>query len=259
MAENNPSAQSMRDWGTKLDVSGLKDPAIKDLITDFTARRKEGWKLLEELDLPRDTVREFTLPNFLAHIETIAPANVTHNWFVLMEKRGQGAGRYRKGGLKSGDIRGFVEEAINKNNLNPEEFDVWIADNYPQIYGGNIIINPEGDLLAEFIHGNQGVMAEGRYNPKEHGPRYTVTRAPYTNSFRYSWDDADTPDGAPLRELLYRTIMSIPHEGENRDMKFRPGYYEFMLTDKTGTGQLQPSFIDCRQSAPMTALPGTHP
>lgn len=175
-----------------------------------------------------------------------------------MEKRGAGAGRYRKGGLASSDIRGFVESAISENNLNPEEFDVWIADNYPQIYGDNIIISTDGNVLAEFIHGNQGVMAEGRYNPAEHGERYIVTRDPYTNSFRYSWDDAEAPDGAPLRELLHQTIMSIPHEGEGREMQFRPGYYEFMLTDKTGSGQLQPNFIDCRQSAPMTTLPKTH-
>ena len=256
MAENKPSPQSMRDWGEKLRAGGKLSPDMQALVADFSAQRKEGWKLLEELDLPRDTVREFTLLEFLTRIEEIAPANVTHNWFVLIEKRSQGAGRYRKADLKSGDIRGFVESTIAKNQLNPVEFDVWIADNYPQIYGGNIVVGTDGNLLAEFIHGNQGVMAEGRYNASEHGPRYTVTRDPYTNSFRYSWNDTDAPDGAPLRELLHRTIMSIPHEGENRDMKFRPGYYEFMLTDKTGSGQLQPSFIDCRQSAPMTTLPG---
>jgi hypothetical protein len=48
--------------------------------------------------------------------------------------------------------------------------------------------------------------------------------------------------------------MSIPHEGEGREMKFTPGYYEFHLVREDNSKDLEPKFVDCRQDEVLSSF-----
>lgn len=261
MTEYTQKKMSMRDWGlrTAEEVRKKSDPKLADLAEDFTAARTVGWKLMEEMDLPHSRDKhKMPLTEFLPQLEHILSLDAKHLWFVLLEDH-KGEHRYRKPELSSAEAREFVKTTIAEHELNPEEYDILFSDNHKQIYGGNIMIGHDGAVYIEFIHGNQGIIADGSYSPAKHGEFFKVTRDPGYNSFKYSWEDGEATDNVPLRQLIYRTLMCIPHEGEGREMKFTAGYYEFSLVEKDPTKGLEPLFLDCRTDASFTAPPSGYP
>lgn len=246
---------SMRGWGKALEQHAGSQPNLDSLSAALTAPRSVGWERLDALNLPRYTVRTFPLSEFVKHIDTALPGDGTQLWFVLMERHDGGPGRYRKPGLTRSEVKQFVADTIATYHIDTAEFDASVTENYPQIYGGNIVINKDGYILAEFHKGNQGVIADGSFDTEKHGQLYKVTRDPILGTFKYSWEDSRDTDDVLLREKIYQTLMHIPHEGEGRDTVFTPGYYEFALVRKDADKDLEPIFLDCRNDDSLNTTP----
>lgn len=242
---------SMVAWGRGLEKAGVADVGMVEALK---ADRFKGWKRVEQLGLPRYELKTSSLDSFLENFAEIIPKDEKRDWFVLLEPR-KGGMRYRKTLLKSSEIVDFVETTVSDNNLDASNYDIAISESLPQEYGGNIIIDKNGKILAEISKGGQGVVAEGTHDQEKHGNLFTVRRDQFLGSFKYSWEDGEETNGVALRAAVNKTIMSIPHEGEDREIKFTPGYYEFHLVRKDGEEGLQPVFVDCRQDEVLTKLP----
>lgn len=104
-------------------------------------------------------------------------------------------------------------------------------------YGGNIVITPEGQLIAEFGAGTNtdytaGNATLGHFISSAHG----------TQTLRYSFDDPQ------LRQTMYDAIRPLRRGGE-----VQPGYYEFILGDDNG--KLRPIYTDARLDNPIYQMP----
>jgi hypothetical protein len=118
-----------------------------------------------------------------------------------------------------------------------EKFDILILQYFENVYGGNIVVAPDNSMIIEFRDGYQGPVASG-----EETLKYFAWREVFTKSFSYSFEDPK------LRELIYKTIQTIPHRGEGREAKYLPGYYEFALVRSKETMGLEPKFIDLKKN-----------
>ncbi len=255
---HKPKEVNMISWGKGLESAGVENTSM---VNALKRDKFYGWKKLEELNLPRYELKTAALTDFLKDTTGMLPTDKNKDWFVLLEPR-KGGMRHRKRNLKSDEIENFVSEAINKNNLEVENYDIAISETLPEEYGGNIIVNKEGGILAEITKSDpvksesaQGIIAEGIHDEEKHGKLFTVKRDQFTDSFKYSWEDGEETDGVALREAVNKTIMAIPHVGRGREMKFTPGYYEFHLIKKEGQKDLEPKFVDCREDESLASLP----
>ncbi|MBI2038195.1 MAG: hypothetical protein HYT15_04735 [Candidatus Magasanikbacteria bacterium] len=248
---HKPKEVNMISWGKGLESAGVENTSM---VNALKRDKFYGWKKLEELNLPRYELKTAALTDFLKDAPGMLPTDKNKDWFVLLEPR-KGGMRHRKRNLKSDGIMDFINKTINENNLEINNYDVAISESLPQEYGGNIIIDKEGKILVEVSKGGQGVVSEGSHDEEKHGKLFTVRRDQFTDSFKYSWKDGEETDGVALREAVNKTIMSIPHEGEGREMKFTPGYYEFHLVKKDDKQDLEPIFVDCREDESLASLP----
>ncbi len=253
MSDKPKVEASMAAWGKGLENLGVSNT---DMVDALRASKFDGWKKLKELNLPRYEMVATSLEDFLENSEKFLPKDDNRVWFVLLEPKNGGM-RHRKRMLKSEEIMNFVNTTISENNLEINSYDIAISESSPQEYGGNIIIDKEGKILVEISKGGQGIVSEGTHDTAEHGQLFTVRRDQFTDSFKYSWEDGEETDGVALREAVNKTIMSIPHEGAGREMKFTPGYYEFHLIKKEGEKDLEPKFVDCRQDESLASLPSS--
>jgi hypothetical protein len=104
--------------------------------------------------------------------------------------------------------------------------EIFLSEFLQNHYGGNITVNNNGELYAEF---GEGVQIQ--YSAGEKTPSHYVTKK-MGEIVHYSFDDTR------LRTAIWNTIRSIPHA----DGEFYPGYYEFALAGD----QLRPIFFDYR-------------
>lgn len=99
------------------------------------------------------------------------------------------------------------------------------------------MVDNDNNVYFEFIEGNQTAVAKGNADIQ-----YIVFRDKFTKSFKYSFDNKE------VRKLAYNSIINVPHSGEEREMKFLPGYYELVIAQKNENSNPQTIFIDYRDN-----------
>ncbi|MDD4332589.1 MAG: hypothetical protein PHT51_00565 [Patescibacteria group bacterium] len=228
---------NINDWAKALEKVNPK------LSAALNEDRSIGIKNLKKLNLPRYKDNHLALTDFLQDpqkgIKNLKTTTFAFN-LIPLEKNMPRNGGYDK---NIDQIISFVNQRIAKEEQ--INYDIIISQYFENIYGGNIIVGEDGKALtAEFKKGGQSDIARGKIIPE-----FSVTRDPYTDSFRYSFTDEK------LRELIYKSILTVPHEGEGRDMKFIPGYYEFVIIQKDEKSPMEVLFIDCKLNPAFCSLP----
>jgi hypothetical protein len=242
------TGRNLLAWGKALDEVG---GSRRDLGY-LKESRLTSWDRIEELGLPSHTRTVLPLEVFLRNPASLGKGEKEGELFVLLEPRHEDGKRYRKLGLKKSEVVGYLNQVISDNNLKVEDYDLAISETLLQAYGGNIVVSSDGGVVVELSGGGQGFVADGSHDPNKHGDMMRVWRDPLLGSFKYSWplkgdkESEEYKEAESLRKAVYQTVLHLPHEGEGRDIKFAPGYYEFHLVDKNGQGKLQPLFIDAK-------------
>ena len=108
---------------------------------------------------------------------------------------------------------------------------------FDNIFGGTTVVDQKGSVYFEFIEGNQTPVGKGDANIK-----YIVFRDENFGSFKYNFENEE------IRKLALEAIMQIPHQGEGRDMKFMPGYYEMVIAQRDEKSKPEPFFLDYRDN-----------
>jgi hypothetical protein len=117
-----------------------------------------------------------------------------------------------------------------------DEYFIGVYEYHPNVYGGSVLVNPNGHVLMEFGEGSNQEYTRGSSVPK-----FAAMRDVFTGVFHYNYDEVE------LREMAWRTMQYIPHSGEGVDMQFTAGYYEIAVyRDKQGT--LQTIFLDYKDN-----------
>lgn len=89
--------------------------------------------------------------------------------------------RFTESGIGRDETIDYIQQHVTENDC--RNYDIVLQEYFENLFGGNIIINPDGTLVAEFRKGKQGPIARGKVIPE-----FFVTRNQFTNSFRYSFE-----------------------------------------------------------------------
>jgi hypothetical protein len=222
-------AGNMSDWVNALENLGVEPGELVE-------GRKAGLKGLEELHLPHNPTITVSPADFFRNTEGILKEVGTPKIYIALVPKDPQYPRYSYGGLYTNRAASYVGEKIPRNLR--QFYNIAIQPFYENVYGGNIVTQPDGGVFVEFTKGKQVHVARGKVTPE-----YTITRDQFTNSLKFSFEDP------VLRDLMYTTLLAIPHSGSGRELTFTPGYYEFALVQKTDNGPLEPIFLEYRDSA----------
>lgn len=230
-------SKNINDWTIALqDLSGSEDVTtdqkrkLSALARDLTEPREKGLSKLREMNMPQPKQILVPAVEFLQNPERYLQELASQKVYISLNPKRRDLPRYRTG-ISIAEAANFVKEKLASTN--PIEYDVLGLEFLENIYGGSIVVNPDGRILVEFRRGQQGPVASG-----DETPEFSVKRDIFNLSFKYSFEDP------ALRQEIYNTILKIPHEGEGRDMKFTPGYYKFALVREDEKSSLHPLFFD---------------
>ncbi|MCC7160592.1 hypothetical protein IT399_02650 [Candidatus Nomurabacteria bacterium] len=228
---------NINDWALALkDISESEDATLdqkiklSSLARDISEPREYGLLKLEKMGLPKPKQILVSLVEFLQNPQEILQKFKTKKIYISLNPKTKYLPRHRTVILIT-DTENFIKEKLL--GIDPKLYNVLAVEFLENIYGGSIVINPDGKILVEFRRGQQGPIASGTETPE-----FSVSRNIFNSSFKYSFEDPI------LRQEIYKTILKIPHEGEGRDMKFTPGYYEFALVRENKQVPMHPLFFD---------------
>jgi hypothetical protein len=228
-ADKKNSNGNINDW-----AEALRGIDSHELSMQLNEKRSVGFDNLEKLDLPRYKKKTMPLDNFLKNPGDALLEVQSDLFYITLLPKIDGLSRFSHSGINGQQVLEYVKENISQDAVN--NYDIVIQQYFKNLYGGNIIVNSDGQALVEFAAGKQSPIAKGSKNPE-----FFVGNDGLTNSFKYSFEDES------LRKTIYQMIQTIPHEGESRETKYRPGYYEFILVKKDEESPAEPIFIDYKE------------
>ncbi len=223
----NPGENNLNAWGQALnDIH----PGLGDI---YDEDRMFGIGDLDRFDLPRYKRLSLPLTDFLKTPESYIKSLESSDLYVSLNPHNKKLPRQRRV-MAVADVVPFIAEHAGSN---PDQFDILFLQYFDNLYGGNIVVSADNYMIIEFRKGYQGPIANGSETPQ-----FRAARDIFTGHFSYSFEDRD------LREMIYRTVQTIPHQPEKEGIIYLPGYYEFVIVRNPITRELEPKFIDLKRS-----------
>lgn len=221
---------NMNEWAEALaSVDPKKGASIDE-------PRSVGFANVEKMNLPHMRYRLLPASEFLQNAEAVAAEVRSEQLLISVMPRSSDLPRITRPYIPIAEAGTFVRDNIPEGR--ESDYDVRVTECYPTSYGGNVVINPTGELYVEFRRGDPGPVGYGTETPE-----FTATRDRFTGVYKFSFDDPK------LRDQIRDMLMNIPHEREGqRDIVFTPGYYEFFLTKRPGDESERPFFLDYRDN-----------
>jgi hypothetical protein len=240
--ESSPNlvGRSMTEWSVALheltaqDVGGAIDQKelarLQALGDEIDQEKISSLQALENLGLPRYRQLIVPMDDFLAEPDSHFNQFDLDTYFTILAPSTTSLPRPRKQ---------FINEEITPENR--RNYSVILQEAFPQRYGGNIVCNDDGSVLLEMLEGDFG------HNRLIGGElaAFTAKRNPFSGRFSYSFEDE------ALRQATWAVINCIPRDPSDMHANdyvartnFHPGYYEFLLVQRTDQAPLEPIFID---------------
>jgi hypothetical protein len=220
---NMPMEVCAKNWARLAHAA--KDYGQLRLAQSFDEPREEGYKNLEEMDLPRYKNIRVDLGLFLDDPNNYFDQIETEKFYIALAPKSPDAERppavanvTREEVLEH--IQAYVEESIK------DKLDIKIFEFSENICGGNIVIDADRNIYLEFRLGLQGPIPAGVETPKY------IVKSDYTGRLIYNFEDSQ------LRSYIYSAIKATG---------YMPGYFEFAIT-KRDDGTVEPLFIDYRKN-----------
>lgn len=225
--------------------SSVINPMAKWALAIGNTNTGRSTALFAEINRPRqETLTEFNtmgLPGYNNQLlipyedfanspeSAMSQIPTKHCWFQVLPTDGDQGIKLTlvEDGLTHAYAKDRIMEHVTRHRAEKRTL-VFLSEFLKNHYGGNISVNSQGELYAEFGQGTQIQYSAGEATPTHFATKKTgeVTR--------YSFDDMR------LRAALWGALRSIPHS----DGEFYPGYYEFSLAGDN----LRPIFFDYRKS-----------
>ena len=216
---------NMDDWATALRNV---NPELADRLG---SKKLAGIEGLEEMDLPRYNHKTIPLEDFLKNPESFMDDLDCEKFYIILLPKRDNLRKCGEAGLSKDEVMELI-----RNNVSSEEcgnYDIVLNQYFENEYGGSVIVGQDESMVVEFRRGQQGPVAWGTETPE-----FTVKRDKFTGIFKYSFEDES------LRKEIYDLVLTIPHSGEGFEMKFVPGYYEFVLVKRSEDSEIEPIFLD---------------
>jgi hypothetical protein len=222
--------ENINAWADKLRSI---DPILADQIDE---PRSLGLENLEKNDLPRYKNIQMPLADFISNPEKYCNNLKTSLFWAILQPTDPTKPRYSIAiGKSKEEIMSYIAKNINKKDEN--NYEIILSEYLENSYGGNMIVNGDGKLVIELVSGRENHLDKGKQIPE-----FIVERDPFTNSFKYSFEDVE------LRSAIQEMLQSIVEEGNGREKKFKPGYYEIVFARENKDSKLIPKFIDYKDN-----------
>lgn len=229
-ANNEGAGRHVDDWARAMDS---KQPASAEFLYED---RANGFREVERLGLPRYVRREVNLADFLENQGVYFRNLEREKYFITLIPKQKVKRRISKWDAGREEVLHFIAENIDDRDA--REYTLVIQEYFENLFGGNIIIGAEeNQVYVEFKSGSPSEISDGTVVTE-----FFVTRDTHTGSFQYSFEDEG------LRRIIYQALISIPHEGQGRDMRFLPGYYEFVIV-KDDEKKVRPIYLDYKDKS----------
>ncbi len=197
--------------------------------------------MLENLGLPRLKRITTELINFLENPDEYFNQLESEQYHVSLLSSIEGKRRLRNFGFGEVEAIDFIHRNVASEEV--EKFTLVLSEYFPNIYGGNIVVNNDGSMLLEAAEGTHIELVHGHSTPTIFGARDPFLKTIGIYADPYKKKRLDTPE---LEQVFLGAIHSIPKDQleDNGKMGFHPGYYEFVVVRKGK--MLVPLFIDFR-------------
>jgi hypothetical protein len=236
--EKSGVGASINEWATALRKGR---PEFSSQIDIDRQIRDEG---LARLNLPRYKKESYALPDFQQKSDEHFNSISTDRYYISLEPTGEG----KKEGLKRlRAVNQTKEQALQYIHANvpagqESKYKLVLSEFFKNEVSGQIMINPDGRILMEAAKGEHGPVVSGAKTPE-----YIVKRDEFMRTFKYfhkTDKGLEELEDETLKKALYNTLNAIPHQGEDREQEFTPGYYEFALVKRKEDRPLEPIFFE---------------
>ncbi|MCB0335205.1 MAG: hypothetical protein KDD62_02835 [Bdellovibrionales bacterium] len=225
----------MQDWIREM-IQHDKSKGIESIqrSNDFFMDRKETYARLEGLGLPTVPHACTSLTDFLKRPKQYLAdfKGLQVRLVVEPNTRKEELPTVRLTNPQKEQIGVKLRETIP--NEARAHYSVLIKEFIPFAYQATIMVNKDQSIDLEATSPtSKSIQLNGE-------PEYQVRRDPMLFTYRYNFEDP------ALRQLLYRTILKVPHVGSGRERIFTPGYYELIIAKRSEDTPFQVFFDDYR-------------
>lgn len=237
MATETKYEGSMNDWAEAVRVEIGDGKA--ELIQESIQVKTDGQAMLETLGLPRLNSTTLSVTDFLKNPGQTFQ-QVKSRLYHLSLLSDINNKRERVFPLRPSRVVGYIRENVQE----PGSYTMILKEFHPNMYGGNILIGTDGSVILEAVVGDHIGVVLGNKRVKAFG-----YKDPFLRTLGIYEDPNHTIElrNQKLKQALLRTINCIPKDkvGDDGEINFHPGYYEFIIVRKGHQG-LRPIFIDYR-------------
>lgn len=235
---------TLAHWSNNLEIVGLTELADQLRVTP------DPYASAKDKNLPVPPYFFFSSPatflrNPQPYFADLKKQGVT-SFFANLRPKEIGLPKHRQLNLTPDEAVDYVKE--NLQTVDPDKYNLLVAEYRPAIFGGTMIINPDGDFAMELVKGEMGDLAIGHVNPD-----YTVGWKPLGSRGFQPFDFSDSFTGEDLRlrkcaedVLIPRLIVpNSPRDTEIalREINFRSkdaGYYEYSFLPSRDGDETKP-------------------
>lgn len=204
---------SMTEWSKAMKEIGLDK--LADRFFEGEEVKLAGYKALEDFGLPHLTRISMRLDEFMSNPNSLFAKVDAEKYFVnLISDKWQS--RMRTIDLTREQVMEYVLENVTVEKRS--DFKVTVGEYFDNLYGGNVVVNPNNSLVIEVAPGAHGNLATGLVTPIDYSGLKEVQKA------------------------VDAAVAKIP----KKNGKYFQSYYEFVIVNKNG---LTPIFIDYRASS----------
>lgn len=245
---DKPSSGGLRDWDSAYSQYRGRGEGKKSLrLTKAWSRTMaERYKKLDELGLMEQPCINTSLSEFLRDSETLLkPFRNEALVFPSLQPTEEGGVLPTLRG-KSMTVQDFLDYAHKIAEHYPgADFAVTVRPSLAIIFNGNILVNDDRSLYAEFTAGGGTITRNGSKAD------YTAWTPPFQEKFlRFSTADAY------VRQSIYNAVQALPRIEEDGVESYLPGYYEVAIGILPSSGLQKVSFFDYEGGSAFRMAPG---
>lgn len=252
MTESAFTGGSLVDWQMGLQ----KEKADPELIR-LLEEPSDPYAVTRELGLPTPPYISFGdvglfLDNPESHLTALHRQGIDA-YYVGLRPLVDGLPKYRELGLNAAQVPEYIANTVQPSDRG--RYLLRIAEYAPALYGVTMVVNPDGIIHADIVHGEMAKLATGHVTPD-----YVALSDEFSGVLRYTQHNSEVgPAEESLRRAVWRAISYIPKVDTESDIRSRrvPGYYEFSVINRRSG--LVPVFFDAKlitKSNGIFRLPG---
>jgi len=211
---------SINDWANSLEEVGMQE--LAKCLSEGEEVKIAGLKKLEELALPHLKRETMYLSAFLDNPEMHFEQLNSQKFYVNLIGGVKESIRIRSINLTRSQVLQFISDTVKKSET--EHFTIILSEYYDNMYGGNIVINPDGAYLLELAKGTHGELVTGEKKPCLLAEGTSVNNVYITTNVEGL---EKVNNETEIKNAAIKTLICIPTVDAKGTLY--PGYYEFVL------------------------------